>query len=59
MSILSDNKILFVILLIASISYIVTNLTISVYKKVKLSELLPYKNLDKIFVVLFGFFIFY
>jgi len=58
-TIFSDIKMLIVILLIAIISYSVTFLTINVYKKVKLSELLPYKNLDKIFVVLFGFIIFY
>lgn len=58
-TILWDYKILFLILLIALISYLVTILNISVYSKVKLSELLPYKNLDKIFVVLFGFILFY
>lgn len=58
-TILSDYKIIFLIFLIAFISYIVTILYIDIYKKVKLSELLPYKNLDKIFIVLFGFVIFY
>ncbi len=59
MNILYDYKILFIILFIASISYINTFLYINIYKKVKLSELLPYKNLDKIFIVLFWFIIFY
>jgi len=58
-TILWDYKILFLIALIAIISYVVTILNISVYSKVKLSELLPYKNLDKIFIVLFGFILFY
>jgi len=59
MNILYDYKIVFIILFIASISYINTFLYINIYKKVKLSELLPYKNLDKIFIVLFWFIIFY
>lgn len=59
MSILTDYKSLLIILLIALISYINTFLYINIYKKVKLSELLPYNNLDKIFIVLFGFFLFY
>ncbi len=54
-----DYKIVLLILLIAFISYITTSLYIKIYKNVKLSELLPYKNLDKIFVVLFWFIIFY
>ncbi len=54
-----DYKIILLILLIAFISFLVTNLYIKIYKKVKLSELLPYKNLDKIFIVLFWFFLFY
>ncbi len=57
--ILSDYKIIFLIFLIACISYLVTILNINIYSKVKLSELLPYKNLDKIFIVLFGFVLFY
>ena len=58
-SILSDYKIILLILIIALISYLNTFLYINIYKKVKLSELLPYKNLDKIFVVLFGFVLFF
>ncbi len=59
MNIIYDYKTLFIIIFIAIISYINTFLYINIYKKVKLSELLPYKNLDKIFIVLFWFIIFY
>ena len=55
----TDYKIIFIILIIACISYLNTFLYINIYKKVKLSQLLPYKNLDKIFIVLFGFILFY
>lgn len=58
-TILSDYKIISIILLIALISYFVTISYIDIYKKVKLSELLSYNNLDKIFIILFGFIIFY
>lgn len=34
-------------------------LWLHIYKKVKLSELLPYSNLDKLFIIIFWFFIFY
>lgn len=34
-------------------------LNIYIYKKTKLSELLPYFNLDKLLIVLIGFFLFY
>jgi hypothetical protein len=57
--ILWDYKTILLVLLIACISFIVTNLYIKIYKNVKLSELLPYKNLDKIFIVLFWFILFY
>ena len=58
-SLYSDYLIILLILFIAIVSYLVTFLTINIYKKVKLSELLPYKNLDKMFVVLFGFILFF
>jgi len=58
-NIYTDYKIVLLILWIASISYFVTVMYINIYKRVKLSELLPYKNLDKIFVVLFWFILFY
>ena len=59
LTIFQDYKSLIIILAIAITSFFVTNLYIYVYKKVKLSELLPYNNLDKIFIVLFWFVIFY
>lgn len=54
-----DYKTIWLVLLISLLSFISINLYISVYEKVKLSELLPYVNLDKVFIVLFWFIIFY
>ena len=54
-----DYKTILLVLLIAIISFINTNLYIKVYKDTKLSELLPYNNLDKIFIVLLWFILFY
>lgn len=34
-------------------------LTIKIYKKIKLSEILPYENLDSLFIIIIWFFIYY
>jgi len=59
LDILLDYKVVLIILFIAVMSYFITTKYINIYKNVKLSDLLPYKDLDKVFVVLFWFLIFY
>lgn len=56
--ILSDKSILFYIFLISFFTIVSQNFEIQVIKKEKLSTLMPYENIDKIFVVIFGFFLF-
>jgi len=54
-----DYKIIWLILLIIVFDIISNFLEINVYKKTKLSQILPYTNLDKLFIVLIWFFLFY
>lgn len=53
----------YIYLLVIFIILIFNNLTffleMSVYKNTKLSELLPYDNIDKIFIIIIWFFLFY
>lgn len=54
-----DFKILFLILLISSIYAVSNFLFIYVYKNIKISELLPYSNMWKLFIVIIWFFLYY
>ena len=54
-----DYKIIWIIILIASLNFVLSNIEMWIYKRVKLSNLLPYSNLDKIFVVIIWFIVFY
>jgi hypothetical protein len=56
--ILWDKSILFYIFLISFFTIVSQNFEILIIKKEKLSTLMPYENIDKIFVVIFGFFLF-
>lgn len=58
-SIFNNYKILWLITIIIMFDIVANLLEMSVIKKTKLSELLPYTNLDKLFIVLIWFFIFY
>lgn len=57
-SIFSDNKTILLMLLIWLIGTVANYIYIYVYKNVKISTLLPYDNLDSLFVILIWFFIF-
>jgi hypothetical protein len=58
-NILFKYKDLFYIFLISFIWVMWWLIHINLLKKVKLSEILPYENLDKLFIIIFWFFIFY
>jgi len=55
----TDYKIIWMILIIVFLDIIANFLEIGVLKKTKLSEILPYTNLDKLFIVLIWFFLFF
>ncbi len=59
MSIYSDYGIIWLIWIIILLDIVANFLEMDVYKKTKLSEILPYTNLDKLFIVLIWFFLFY
>lgn len=58
-SIYTDLAIIWMIILIVLINIIANFVEMWVLKKTKLSEILPYTNLDKLFIVLIWFFLFY
>ncbi len=58
-SIFSDYSIIALIWIIILLDIVANFLEMDVLKKTKLSEILPYTNLDKLFIVLIGFFLFY
>jgi len=55
----TDYKIIWLISIIILLDIVANFLEMSVLKKTKLSEILPYTNLDKLFIVLIWFFLFY
>jgi len=55
----TDIKIIWLILIIVFLDLVANLLEMNVLKKTKLSEILPYTNLDKLFIVLIWFFLFY
>jgi len=57
--ILSDYNFLLLSLIITIISIINTYLQLHIYKTVKLSEMLPYNNLDKLFIVIIWSILYY
>ena len=56
--ILLDYKILIFIWFISLVHFFSTMLWMSVYKKAKLSDLLPYDNIDKLFIVIIWYFLY-
>lgn len=58
-TIYSEPIIIFLALLIVLMHISADFIEIHILKNTKLSELLPYSNLDKLFIILFWFFIFY
>ncbi len=57
--ILQDPLYLFIVILIICVSFANNFLGMYIFKREKLSVLLPYDSLDKIFIVIIGFIIFY
>lgn len=54
-----DYKSIFLISIVVILSIAADYLEVYVFKKTKISELLPYTNLDKLFIVLIWFFLFF
>jgi len=58
-SILKDYKYLLICLLIIIVGVLNTFLQLYIFKKIKLSETLPYNDLDKIFIIIIGSILYY
>lgn len=58
LDIFNNHHYLFAIFWIAAFHIIVTMIWLHVYKNIKLSDLLPYQNIDKLFIIIIWFFLF-
>ena len=56
---LNDTRILLLIWWLAILWVSSELMWLYIYKRTKLSELLPYGNIDKLFIIIFGFFLYY
>ena len=57
--ILGDYKILIIAFIAMTVKMMNTFLQLTILKNIKLSEVLPYDNLDKLFIVIISFFLYY